>query len=101
MYEESKNNYKKVFNECIKQTEKLTLQFPEIPLYQIILNQLETLKVRLIDKEITISREELFDKYSFGSIAAKNFDDTIYGNNLMFVYGMSYKYLNLPDKLKT
>lgn len=54
------------------------------------------LKYRIIDCREIITSDELFEKYSFGSIAAKNFDDTEYGNDLMSVYGMSYKYTELP-----
>lgn len=50
-----------------------------------------------MDKEITIFIEEIFANYSFGLIAAKNFDHRIYGTILIFVYGKSYKYLALPE----
>lgn len=76
---------------------KITFQFPEIPLYHAIINQLEILKILLLERIYSTSREELLEKYSFGLIVAKNFDDTVYGNNLMFVYGMSNKYYTLPE----
>lgn len=54
-------------------------------------------KIKIDKTENPITRDEVFNKYSFGSIAAKNFDDSSFGNNLMFIYGLSYKYANLPD----
>ncbi len=97
MYEENKSNYKKIMNLTIIESKELKNKFPDIYVYQIIYNQLKSIKERVIDNQEIITRDEVFNKYSFGSIAAKNFDDSSFGNNLMFIYGLSYKYANLPD----
>lgn len=81
----------------IIESEGLKNKFPEIYIYQIIYNQLKSIKQRVIDNQEIITRDEVFNEYNFGSIAAKNFDNTSFGDNLMFIYGLSYKYANLPD----
>lgn len=97
MYNENKNNYRKILDLTIIESEGLKNKFPEIYIYQIIYNQLKSIKQRVIDNQEIITRDEVFNEYNFGSIAAKNFDNTSFGDNLMFIYGLSYKYANLPD----
>jgi hypothetical protein len=97
MYKENKNNYQRVLDLSIDETKKLLEKFPEIHIYQIIYDQLQSIKDRIINSNEILTREEVFDKYNFGPIAAKNFDDSMYGNNLMFLYGLSYKYMDLPE----
>ncbi|SJN43393.1 hypothetical protein FM120_14630 [Sphingobacterium faecium PCAi_F2.5] len=40
----------------------------------------QSLKQRVLFNRRAITQEELLEQYSFGSIAAKDFDDTEYGN---------------------
>jgi len=96
MYQENKKNHKRILNVSIEDTKKMIEKFPEITIYKVIYDQLQSIKERINNNEV-LTQEEIFNKYNFGAIAAKNFDESDYGNNLMFLYGLSYKYLNLPD----
>jgi len=53
---------------------------PEVLLYPLIDQQLQSLKQRVLVNRRAITQEELLEQYSFGSIATKDFDDTEYGN---------------------
>ncbi|WP_447768017.1 hypothetical protein [Sphingobacterium faecium] len=53
---------------------------PEVLLYPLIDQHVQSLKQRVLVNRRAITQEELLEQYSFGSIAAKNFDDTEYGN---------------------
>jgi hypothetical protein len=80
LYEENKSNYNHIFEAAIAETKQLIAHSPDLSLYPLIHQQLQSLKQRVLVNLQAITQEELLEQYSFGSIAAKNFDNTEYGN---------------------
>jgi hypothetical protein len=79
MYEENKINYNHIFEAAIAETKTVDRSFARGFAISIDRSARPKLKTKSPCRR-AITQEELLEQYSFGSIAAKNFDDTEYGN---------------------
>jgi hypothetical protein len=70
----------------LQKQKQLIAHSPEVLPYPLIDQHFQSLKQRVLVNRRAITQEELLEQYSFGSIAAKDFDDTEYGNQLMFFW---------------
>ncbi len=97
---ESKKDYIEIIETTLLESHYLMKRFPEVPMYENIYNQIESLKKFIIENKVDLSKDYVFEHYSLGAIAVKNFDseNDIFAEKLMFIFGLSYKYKDLPNE---
>lgn len=97
--QETKIEYRNILEVTIKETVAIEQRFPQLPLYSSILNQLLAIEREIVLNEQFYTKEMIMDKFSLGAIAVNNFDsdNDPYAEKLMYIFGLSYKYLNLPE----
>ena len=94
-----KSYYKLILEEVIKETEIYLNKSPEISLYRMILNQLKDIELNIVKKNNVFSEDELYNRYSLGAIAVKNFDleTDEYGQKLSDIFGGTFDYYLMPE----
>jgi len=95
----TKTEYRELLDNLKEETKKLVDKFPEITIYKSIYNQIIDIIKRINNKEI-LSEQEIYQQYSIGAIAVKNFDcdKDIYGRKLQDAFGALFEYWNLPER---
>lgn len=93
---ETQDQYFAVLKEAIQQTEEYIKHYPEINMYQSILNQLVFIQ-NVVMIERRIPTEDEVEKLTLGSIAVKNFDyeNDPYADLLMDCYSKCLRYTSL------
>lgn len=72
--------------------------FPNLTIYSNIYNQLKDIHKEIIEEKKMFTKTKVFDRYTLGTIAVKNFDseNDPYAIKLMYIFGLSYKFSQLP-----
>ena len=87
----TKEYYRQILKSVIVETKMYCEKSPDIAIYLTIYEQLLDLQQNIITKR------EIEDKYTFGVIAARNFDDDDeYGQKLMDLNGGALDYNKMP-----
>lgn len=94
----TKKEYKDLLNELGRESKILADKYPEISIYKSIYNQIADIQ-SMIHHNIKLSENELYNKYSIGTIAVKNFDceEDIFGRKLQDVSGALFEYWDMPE----
>ncbi len=88
--------YKDLLESMFKETCDYRTKFPEIALYSSIANQIVDI-IRVIGSGIVLDEQQIYEKYSLGAIAAKNFDcgSDLYGRKLQDIFGGLFEYWDM------
>lgn len=95
----TKKEYLNLLYKVIEESRLLANNNPSIKIYLSIYNQLTDVSI-LLNKGIVLKKEEIYDRYSFGAIAVKNFDcdEDLYGRELQDLFGGLFDYPLMPEK---
>ncbi len=95
----TKSKYNKIIAEAILETKALMEKFPEISMYKSIYDQIVDIQDQIIIKKIIFTEAEIFDRYSLGSIAVKNFDieNDEFAQKLSDIFGGSIDYSTMSE----
>jgi hypothetical protein len=90
----SKQEFNNLLNETLIETDELRKRFAEILMYENLYKQLGALKNLLIEQKLTLSKDYIYDNFTIGAIATKNFEyeHEIYAQKLMRIFGTSLRY---------
>ncbi|QNK61049.1 hypothetical protein H7F33_10675 [Pedobacter sp. PAMC26386] len=95
----TRTNYRNILSDVLQQTKTYCEEFPLITMYQEIYNQLLDINELIVIHEKKLSDDEIYDRYTLGVIAAKNFDleHEIYAQKLSDIFGGSFDYHEMPE----
>ncbi|WP_312076431.1 immunity protein Tsi6 family protein [Chryseobacterium sp.] len=95
----TKKYYREIINSALLETEKLLKMSPEIIIYQSIYNQLADINEKIIKNHIIFSEDELYNRYSLGALAVKNFDldNDEYAQKLSDSFGGTFDYNEMKE----
>jgi len=96
----TKEYYREILNQAISKTEELLKMSPQIQIYHSIYSQLVNILEEVVKNNVVFSEKELYEKYSLGAIAAKNFDleHDEYAQKLSDSFGGIFDYDKMPEK---
>ncbi len=96
----TKNKYKEILNIALNETRLLVERNPEMGIYKVIYDQLTDIKDNIIIKNKIFTENEIFNKYTLGAIAVKNFDieHDEYGQKLSDIFGGAVDYHQMPEE---
>ncbi|WP_346985765.1 hypothetical protein [Chryseobacterium sp. POE27] len=69
----TQKEYKNLLNELSVESKNFADKYPQVPIYKSIYNQINDIK-NTISNNIRLSENEIYERYSIGAIAIKNFD---------------------------
>lgn len=94
----TKREYRGLLNSLAYETRELMNKFPEIAIYNSIYDQIINILEEINSGE-ALSEHDIYQRYSIGAIATKNFDceEDIYGRKLQDAFGALFEYWNLPE----
>jgi hypothetical protein len=95
----TKTNYKNILADVLEQTKKYVDEFPSIPMYQQIYNQHLDIKELIVIQHKILSGNEIYNRYTLGAIASKNFDleHEVYAQKLSDILGGSFDYHEMTE----
>lgn len=96
--ERTQKHYKEILEAAIAETQLLKDKFPELIMYKGILEQLLDIKKNIVDENKVLSEDDIYDRYSLGAIAVKNFslENDVYAQKLSDVFGGAFDYYQMP-----
>ncbi|MBK2266493.1 MULTISPECIES: immunity protein Tsi6 family protein [Francisella] len=96
----TKKYYQTIVNLAIKETEAILEKNSKITLYNSIYNQLLDIQEQIINNNAILSEDELYDRYSLGAIAVKNFslENDEYAQKLSDSFGGAFDYSSMPER---
>ncbi|WP_312901930.1 immunity protein Tsi6 family protein [Chryseobacterium taichungense] len=95
----TQKEYKNLLNELSVESKNFADKYPQVSIYKSIYNQINDIK-NAISNNIRLSENEIYERYSIGAIAIKNFDcdQEIFGRKLQDVFGGLFEYWDMPEK---
>jgi len=96
---QTQKEYKDLLESMLKETTDYLSRHPEIALYHSISSQIADI-IHIIDKNIVLQEQQIYERYSLGAIATKNFDckNDLYGRKLQDIFGGLFDYWNMTVK---
>lgn len=96
----TKKYYREIINIVTEETNILKKMSPDIRIYLSIYNQLIDIQDKIIVNSIVFSEEELYNRYTLGAIAVKNFDldNDEYAQKLSDSFGGTFDYYQMPEE---
>lgn len=96
---ETKKEYRSLLKNTLEETNDYITKFPEIVLYDSISSQISDI-INTINESIVLNQEEIYEKYSLGAIAVKNFDanNEIYSRKLQDIFGGLFEYWDMIEE---
>jgi hypothetical protein len=91
-------HYKEILDAVTTETELLKEKFPDLMMYKSILEQLLDIKKIIVDENKVLSEDDIYDRYSLGAIAVKNFslESDEYAQKLSDAFGGIFDYYEMP-----
>ena len=92
----TKKAYKDLLKSMLKETNDYLTRFPELTLYHSISSQIADI-IHVIDENIVLEEQQIYDRYSLGAIATKNFDaqNELYARKLQDIFGGLFDYWDM------
>lgn len=94
----TKKEFLNLLSKVKREAEKLANKYPEITMYLSIFNQLSDVN-KLLEEGYSFTEDEIYNRYSFGAIAVKNFDcdEDLFGRELQDLFGALFEYETMPQ----
>lgn len=94
---ETQREYRELLTAVLEETQLLINDLQSVVLYKVIFKEVSDIN-ELIAKKKKLSEEQIYKRYTIGSIAVKNFDseNDLYSLKLQDIFGGLFEYYDLP-----